>query len=62
MLGRGGGGETPPQDFLSQSKIFQVNKKSVHDNAWIVRIQVGPTSECFSKGRSTTAVEDFFTF
>ena len=41
-----GGGETPPI-FLSRSKIFLVNEKSVHDIAWIVRIQVGPTSDCF---------------
>ena len=36
-----------PQYFLSRSKFFLVNEKSVHDNACIVRIQVGPTCECF---------------
>ena len=33
---RGGvGGETPPQYFQSRSKIFSINEKSVHDDAWI---------------------------
>ena len=44
------GGETPPQYFQGRSKIFLINEKSVHDKAWIVRIQVGPTSECFRQG------------
>ena len=40
------GGDTP-QYFQSRSKKFLTNEKSVNDKAWIVRIQVGPTSECF---------------
>ena len=36
-----------PQYFLRRSKIFLVNGKSVHNNAWIVRIQVDPTPDCF---------------
>ena len=32
-----------PHYFLSRSKIFLVNEKSVRENSWIV----GPTSECF---------------
>ena len=41
------GGETPPNDFRVGPKIVLVNEKSVHDIAWLFRIQVGPTSECF---------------
>ena len=35
-----------PTIFFESVQIFS-GKRKVHDNAWIVRIQVGPTSECF---------------
>ena len=49
----------PPQCFQSRSKIFLMNEKSVHDKAWTVRIQVGPTSECF---RQRSVHEDDWKF
>ena len=49
--GCGGVRHPPPNIFRAGPKFFLINEKSVHDKAWIVRIQVGPTSEC-SRQRS----------
>ena len=39
----------PSNVFRVGPKVLLINEKSVYDKAWIVRIQVDPTSECFKQ-------------